>query len=154
MRSRLASLVQHLMKHKSSKMDSSATLKQTNVALTMLNVPLESMQRYILTAQIRKQQRLAELQQRREQGLEVAKTAAKMLKTEFRADRVVVFGSLLGESFHETSDIDLAVWGLPEKSYFKAVSQLLALSDFEVDLVEVQYAIPEILAAIALGLEL
>lgn len=112
------------------------------------------MQRYILTAQTSKQRRLIKLQQRRKQGLEVARTAAKMLKTEFAASRVVVFGSLLGESFHETSDIDLAVWELPEKSYFKAVSQLLALSDFEVDLVEVQYASPEILTAIAQGLEL
>ena len=81
-------------------------------------------------------------------------TAAQILKTEFAASRVVVFGSLLGESFHETSDLDLAVWGLPEKSYFKAVSRLVALSAFAVDLVEVQYAKPELLAAIAQGLKL
>jgi uncharacterized protein len=120
----------------------------------VLNVSLEQMQQYILTAQIRQQQRLAELEQRRLRGFGIARRSAKILKTEFSASRVVVFGSLLSENFHETSDLDLAVWGLPEKSYFKAVARLLSLSDFEVDLVEVQYASPEILAAIAQGTEL
>lgn len=122
--------------------------------LDMLNVPPERMQRYILTAKTRKQQRLSALHQRRERGLAIAKMAAQILKIEFTASRVVMFGSLLNENFHETSDIDLAVWRLPEKSYFKAVAQLLSLSEFEFDLVEVQYASPEILAAIAQGIEL
>jgi uncharacterized protein len=94
------------------------------------------------------------LHQRRKQGLEIAKTAAEILKNEFAAARVVVFGSLLREDFHETSDIDLAVWGLPEKLYFKAVGRLLSLSAFDFDLVEIQFASPEILAAIAQGKEL
>lgn len=121
--------------------------------MNMLNLPSELMQRYIRTARIREQRRLAALQQRRTQALEVAKIAAHVLKAQFGVTRVVLFGSLLSD-FHESSDIDLAVWELPEKSYFKAMSQLLSLSDFEVDLVEVQYASPEILAAIAQGLEL
>jgi len=112
------------------------------------------MQQYILTAKARQQKRLAELQQRRQKGFDVAKAAAIILKTEFSASRVVVFGSLLNEYFHETSDIDLAVWDLPERSYFKAVAKLLSLSDFEVDLVEVQRASPEILEAIAQGIDL
>jgi predicted nucleotidyltransferase len=122
--------------------------------LNVLNVPSEQMQQYILTAKSRQKKRLADLEQRRLHGFEIAKTAAQILKTEFSASRVVVFGSLLSESFHETSDLDLAVWSLPEKSYFKAVARLLSLSDFEVDLVEVQYASPEILDAIAQGTEL
>jgi len=120
----------------------------------VLNVSSEQMQQYILTAKVRQQQRLVDLEQRRLRGFEIAKTAAQFLKTEFSASRVVVFGSLLSENFHETSDLDLAVWGLPEKSYFKAVAKLLSLSEFEIDLVEVQYASPEILAAIAQGTEL
>lgn len=141
-----------MIDHKSSKMELAAT-KQTTVALKMQNVSLESMQRYLNTAQARKQQRLAKLHQRREQGLELAKTAAQILKSEFAASRVVLFGSLLSDRFHETSDLDLAVWNLPEASYFKAVSRLLALSAFAVDLVEVQYAPPEMLEAIAQGIE-
>jgi uncharacterized protein len=120
----------------------------------MLNVPPEKMQQYILTAQARQQQRLEALNQRQQRGLEIAKMAAQKLKTEFGVSRVVMFGSLLGDNFHESSDIDLAVWGLPEQFYFKAVAQILSLSDFEFDLVEVQYASPEILAAIAQGTEL
>jgi uncharacterized protein len=112
------------------------------------------MQQYILTTKARQQKRLVELEQHRLHGFEIAKIAAEMLKTEFSASRVVVFGSLLNENFHETSDLDLAVWELPEKSYFKAVARLLSLSVFEVDLVEVQYASPEIVAAIAQGTEL
>jgi predicted nucleotidyltransferase len=120
----------------------------------MPGVSSEAMERYIRTAQWREQQRSMKLQQRRSMGLEIAKVAAQMLKTQFSASRVVVFGSILGERFHATSDIDLAVWGLPESDYFKAVGQLLSWSDFKFDLVEVQYAPPEILAAIAQGLEL
>lgn len=146
--------MQHLIDHKSSKMALAAISKQPIAALKMQNVSLEAMQRYLNTAQTRKQQRLAKRHQRREQGLELAKTAAQILKSEFAASRVVLFGSLLGDRFHETSDLDLAVWGLPETSYFKAVSRLLALSAFEVDLVEVQYASPELLAAITQGIEL
>lgn len=112
------------------------------------------MQQYIFTAKSRQKKRLAKLEQHRLRGFEVAKRAAQILKTEFSASRVVAFGSLLSENFHETSDLDLAVWGLPEKGYFKAVARLLSLSDFEVDLVEVQYASPEILEAIAQGTEL
>jgi uncharacterized protein len=120
----------------------------------VLNVSSEQMQQYILTAKARRQQGLVALEQRRLDGFEIAKTAAQILKTEFSASRVVIFGSLLSQQFHETSDLDLAVWGLPERLYFKAVARLLSLSDFEVDLVEVQYASPEILAAIAQGTEL
>ncbi len=120
----------------------------------MVKVPIAQMQRYSLTARTRQQQRLAALEQRRSCGLAVAQTAAHRLKTDFSADRVVLFGSLLGQTFHETSDIDLAVWGLPEKVYFKAVAMLLSLSEFEFDLVEAQYATPAILAAIAQGRDL
>ncbi|QZZ22879.1 nucleotidyltransferase domain-containing protein [Leptothermofonsia sichuanensis E412] len=120
----------------------------------MAKIPTEQMQRYILTARRREQQRLAALQQRRSRGLEVAQQAARLLKQEFAATRVVLFGSLLSEPFHETSDIDLAVWGLSAKSYFQAVGQLLSLSEFEFDLVEAEFASPEILAAIAHGVEL
>ncbi|MDX2240086.1 MAG: nucleotidyltransferase domain-containing protein [Leptolyngbyaceae cyanobacterium bins.302] len=120
----------------------------------MSKVSSEAMERYVLTAQRREKERSLKLQKLRAQGIEVAKAAAKILKSDFEADRVIVFGSLLDEGFHETSDIDLAIWNLPEKAYFKAVGQLNSLSDFDVDLVEVQYASPEILAAIAQGLEL
>jgi predicted nucleotidyltransferase len=53
------------------------------------------------------------------------------------------------------SDIDLAVWGLPEKDYFKAVGVLLDIAeDFSLDLIEAQHARSYILPAISQGIEL
>ncbi|WP_448572260.1 nucleotidyltransferase family protein [Trichothermofontia sp.] len=120
----------------------------------MNQIPSNSMQTYIRTAKTRQQRRLATLEQQRQQALAIAQQAAHILKTEFGAERVVVFGSLLDETFHEASDIDLAVWGLPEADYYDAVGKLISLSRFSVDLVEAQRASPEILAAVQQGQEL
>ncbi len=114
----------------------------------------EQMQRYITSAKAREQSRLETLQQRQKKGLEVAHTAARILKNEFAATQVILFGSLLRDDFHETSDIDLAVVGLPERQYFKAVARLISLSEFALDLVETQHANPEITFAITQGIEL
>lgn len=112
------------------------------------------MQKYRQAAQVRQQQRTAQLEQRRAAGMTIAQQAAQLLKTEFQVDRVVVFGSLLSATFHESSDLDLAVWGLSPHHYFQAVGRLLGLSPFAVDLVEAESARPELLAAIAQGQEL
>jgi uncharacterized protein len=116
-------------------------------------IPSHEMQGYILTAQRQEQRRQALLEERRHQGLAGAKMAAKQLK-QLGANKVVLFGSLLDESFHEQSDMDLAVWGLPEHLYFRAVAQLQGIMEFEVDLVEAQNAIAHVAEAIALGIEL
>lgn len=114
----------------------------------------DKMQGYISTAKQRSQNRLETLSQRRSQGMEVARKAAALLKQTFGAERVVLFGSVLGEDFHESSDLDLAVWGLPEALYFKAVAQLEGLDGFAIDLVEAQHALPHIADAIKDGIEL
>ncbi len=69
-----------------------------------------------------------------------------MLKKEFHAQRVRVFGSLLHkELFHWNSDIDLAVWGIDEKQYFRAVSRVLDLdSEISADLVMADDAKPSL----------
>jgi predicted nucleotidyltransferase len=59
---------------------------------------------------------------------------------------------LLNDKFHENSDIDLAVSGLPENQYFQAVGYLLGLGEFDFDLVEINQARPEIEQAIAQGI--
>ena len=81
----------------------------------------------------------------------MAKQAVSLLKEEFGATQVILFGSLLTETFHESSDIDLAVMGLSEKQYFQAVGRLLGLGDFDFDLVEIQHAWPEIVQKIRQG---
>ena len=118
----------------------------------MVNLSSTQLQRYIVSAQERERDRLAKLEERRRSGLSLAKQAASLLKEEFGATQVILFGSLLTETFHESSDIDLTVMDLPEKQYFQAVGRLLGLGDFDFDLVEMQHARPEIVQAISQGI--
>ncbi|MEO1353283.1 MAG: nucleotidyltransferase domain-containing protein [Cyanobacteria bacterium J06635_15] len=90
------------------------------------------------------------------QGRSVAEQAAQHLKTRWGASKVVLFGSLLTpDNVHSRSDIDLAVWGLPEADYLSALADLLDLDpDFSIDLVEADYASPNLLRAIQAGIDL
>jgi uncharacterized protein len=86
------------------------------------SIPPEQMQRYIQTAQQRQQVLAEQLLQRHRQGWEVAREASQILQQTFGAQRVVLFGSWLdAPRIHAHSDLDLAVWGLDERLYFKAV---------------------------------
>ncbi len=115
----------------------------------------KKMQAYIATARQRQYGRQQALAKRRQRGLAIAKEAAQILRQEFGVRRVVLFGSVLNEpAFHETSDLDLAVWGLATEHYLKAVTRLMELPEFSIDLVEVESASPHLQPAIAQGLEL
>ena len=63
---------------------------------------------------------------------------AAMLYESFGAMKVAVFGSLAEqESFSKWSDIDIAVWGIPNDKYFRASSIASDISGlFKVDLVD------------------
>ncbi len=63
---------------------------------------------------------------------------AAMLYESFGAMQVVVFGSLAEqESFSKWSDIDIAVWGIPNDKYFRASSIASDISGlFKVDLID------------------
>ena len=69
---------------------------------------------------------------------QTAYRVAAMLYEDFGATRVAVFGSLAGrEWFSPRSDIDIAVWGLPTRAYFRAVSETIGFSsEFKIDLVD------------------
>ncbi len=109
----------------------------------------------VLAAQAQRPQMLAVLKQCQSLGLEVAHKCAGILKQEFGATRVVLFGSMLNhERMWWGSDIDLAVWGLPEKDLFRAGAAIERGHNFSIDLVEVQHAKPHILKAIEQGMEL
>ena len=60
--------------------------------------------------------------------------------------------------FYDGSDIDLAVWGVDDRSFFKAVGVLQGLSEFAIDLVMVDDRLlvlpPYILEAIVGGMDL
>ena len=63
---------------------------------------------------------------------------ASMLYEDFDATQVAVFGSLAEpEAFSKWSDIDIAVWGIPNDKYFRASSIASDISRlFKVDLVD------------------
>jgi len=93
------------------------------------------------------QQRLA---QRFEAAMQVVQAANTLLKQDFQAQEVVLFGSLLHrERFHLSSDVDLAVRGLDSLEYFTAVAQLQDLSPFKIDLVRLERCKPSLAAVIA-----
>ena len=97
----------------------------------------EDMARYREGA--RKQQRLMDQQirQRLEKARITARQAAAFLRERFQVERVVLFGSVaVPDLFHARSDIDLAVWGLDEREYFRVVGLLQAINpEFSIDLI-------------------
>lgn len=76
---------------------------------------------------------------RHDKAVQMAKLASEMLKKKFHAKKVLLFGSVLyKEYFGMHSDIDLAVSGIPDESFYKAVGETLTLvSPFEVDIVDI-----------------
>lgn len=115
-----------------------------------LQITPEQMAGYREGYRRRKAQRAQSLAARHARAWQVALTGAAMLKERFGAARVVVFGSVLRpEKFRERSDVDLAVWGLDERLYLRAVSSLLDIDpEISVDLVEAEFARPAMSAVI------
>jgi len=77
--------------------------------------------------------------ERYQEAWKLAKRAAALLKENFGAGKVVVFGSLTKRLwFTRWSDIDLAAWGIPDEQFYAAVGAVTALSaDFKIDLIDV-----------------
>ena len=115
-----------------------------------LNIPAEKMKKYRATARQRQEQKLHNLALRQQHAWEIAQEVGRLLKEQFGVTKVVVFGSLLPtKQFHQRSDIDLAVWGLDEQVYYRAVARLLDLDPtISVDLVEAEFTSPALLANI------
>ena len=95
---------------------------------------LQAYQRSALARQAREQQQSI---LRHAAAWDIAHAAARILKQEFGASRVVAFGSLAhGARFHPRSDIDLAVEGIAPAAFWRAWCALDPLtSEFEIDLV-------------------
>lgn len=120
------------------------------MAKVAAEVTPEEMAVYRATARRRWERKRREAILRRERAWRFARRAARLLKEQFGAMKVVVFGSLTrGGLFHARSDVDLAVWGIDERMYYRAVSHLLSLDPaISVDLVEAETARPALRAAI------
>lgn len=80
----------------------------------------------------------ADMARRRRRAWRVARQAAELLRHQFGASKVVVFGSLAHRAwFTPRSDVDLAAWDIPADRFYQAVARILDLSaDFRIDLVD------------------
>ncbi|MDJ0657979.1 MAG: nucleotidyltransferase domain-containing protein [Crocosphaera sp.] len=111
--------------------------------------------RQIQLAQSQRRELLASMKQRQQQGWEIARNSAEILKKQFGVKRVVLFGSMLNvEDLSPYSDIDLAVWGLSPNTIFKAGAAIEKGHEFPIDLVEAEKAKLYIRQAIDRGVEL
>lgn len=101
---------------------------------------------YIAGLVARERQRRRRLHRRALQAMEAARQAAALLRQHYKVTRVRVFGSVLRpERFHERSDIDLAVEGLPAEAYLRAWALLNGPGiEFEIDLVTPEECRPAI----------
>jgi len=113
-----------------------------------MKIDPEEMKIYRRSAQERSLKRQKELAKRRQRAQELAYQAAQILKDEFGATRVVLYGSLLHpELFHLRSDVDLAAWDV--QHYFRAVARLLDLDpEIEINLVPIEDVRPSLSATI------
>jgi predicted nucleotidyltransferase len=106
------------------------------MAKTALELTPEELKRYSL----RPKRRLDRSASRRlmTRAKRHARRAAEILKREFGATRVVLFGSLAHRLwFTQWSDIDLAAWGIPPDKFYRAAGTIAELtSDFKIDVVD------------------
>lgn len=79
-------------------------------------------QRFIDYWRQQQQQQATEIALLKQQAWENVKQIATILKQNFGANRVFVYGSLLKEGFSADSDIDIAVMGIPEEQFFEALA--------------------------------
>jgi len=84
------------------------------------------------------------------QARKIARRAAATLKKQFGVKKVVLFGSVTHPAlFHLRSDIDIAVWGLRGRKYYRAVGILQALDPgIGIDLIAYEEATPSLKAVI------
>lgn len=122
------------------------------MAFTVLELPPEKLKTYRPGEAVRKRKAKtrAEVMKRRRRAMSIARKAAELLKTEFGAKEVILFGSLARRgSFSLHSDIDLAARGIQPSKFYAAGAALDRFSmDFQIDLVDPKECSPAMLAEI------
>ncbi len=115
----------------------------TELSATKLTAYRTGAARRRAEAELRRVRHLARAQQ-------VASAAAALLRADFEATRVVLFGSTAQPArFHERSDVDLVAWGIEERAYVRAVAAVNGLDSYMfVDLVRGEEAPARLLAVV------
>ena len=117
---------------------------------TTSSIPPEKLAIYRRTARRRQAEEKQRVHERFRRAWHAAEAGAALLKAEYGASHVVVFGSLVDERlFHHHSDIDLAAWDIDPDEYLRALADLLSPAyEFSFDLVLVEEASPTLRATI------
>lgn len=119
------------------------------MSMTALDLSPEALKKYHPLDAIKKRRAKfnAEIASRRQRAMSIARKAAKLLKTNFGAKEIILFGSLARRrSFSLHSDIDLAVRGIaPEKFYVASAAIERVETNFQIDLVELETCPPTVL---------
>ena len=117
--------------------------------MTALDLSSEELQKYRPLDAIKKRNAKfsVEIKSRRRRAMIVAHRAAKLLKTEFGASEVILFGSLARwGSFSLYSDIDLAVRGIAPEKFSTAAAAIEHVDvNFQLDLAELETCPPTLL---------
>jgi len=88
----------------------------------------------------------------RQRALRVAHRLARILTRDYRAKRVVAFGSVTHPGrFDARSDIDLGVEGIPPERFFEALGRLMMKTRFTVDLKPMDSVPPRLRSRIERG---
>lgn len=120
------------------------------MATPTLDLPPDKLKQYRLTAIRRQKTRASKVKARMSKAWRLARKAARILREQYHAERVAVFGSLLRPSrFTQWSDLDIAAWGIPPEQTFRAIGAVMDLDpSFGINLVDVNTCTPSLLKAI------
>jgi predicted nucleotidyltransferase len=90
------------------------------------------------------------LEHRRQEAIAVAEQCAQILRQEFGATKIILFGSLRGDTpWHWQSDLDLAVSGISDEALWQAYQKLALVMPnwLKFDLVDLERLHPKFGAA-------
>ena len=115
-----------------------------------IDIPEEKMTAYRKSAKKRWLKQLQEKEEWKENAIKLANQLAAILKKDYNAKQVVLFGSLARDDvFDSRSDVDLAVWGLEDSIYYRVLSRLMDINpEIKIDLVMVENASRNIIKTI------
>ena len=109
---------------------------------TALELTSKEVAAYRAAARRRHEQEQRELALREIRAWELARQAATLLREQFEANRVMVFGSLVHRGcFTPWSDIDVAAWGILPQDTFRAMGMVAEIgigAEIELNLVDVE----------------
>lgn len=117
---------------------------------TSAQLTRKEIEAYCVAAQRQEAKLELELQRRKERAWALARQASALLREEYGAARIVVFGSLARDHlFTLWSDVDIAAWGLRPEDTFRAIGNVYDLDpEIPLNLVDPNAASPSLVETI------